>query len=99
MVEKRIYIALFGLLMLAFSCETYEDIIPSEYDEIISLKIVGEQDLTLYHTGEDGFYDFTILKGGNNPSATVEAELKVMSEMELNNYSKEVGKVYSLLPS
>ena len=99
MNKKIIYIALFGLLMLGFSCETYEDLIPGEFNKILSLKTVGEQNLTLYETGEDGKYAFTILKGGNNPTASAQAEIKVMSQMELEIYSQSIGKSYELVPS
>lgn len=99
MNKKIIYIALFGLLMLGFSCETYEDLIPEKYNKILALKTVGEQNITLYETGEDGTYGFTILKGGNNTNASAQAEIKIMNEMELEIYSQEVGKKYNLLPS
>lgn len=92
MNKKIIYIALFGLLMLGFSCETYEDLIPEKYNKILALKTVGEQNITLYETGEDGTYGFTILKGGNNTNASAQAEIKVMNEMELEIYSQEVEK-------
>ena len=85
--------------MLGFSCETYEDLIPEKYNKILALKTVGEQNITLYETGEDGTYGFTILKGGNNTNASAQAEIKVMNEMELEIYSQEVGKKYNLLPS
>lgn len=99
MNKKILYIALLGLLMLGFSCETYEDLIPEEYNKILALKTVGEQNITLYETGENGTYEFTILKGGNNTNASAQAEIKVMNEMELDIYSQEVGKAYNLLPS
>lgn len=99
MNKNIIYLALFGFIMLFFSCETYEDLIPEEFDKIISLKTVGEQGLTLYETGEDGNYTFSILKGGNIPSATAQGEIKIMSEMELEIYSQLIGKSYELLPS
>ena len=85
--------------MLGFSCETYEDLIPEKYNKILALKTVGEQNITLYETGEDGTYGFTILKGGNNTNASAQAEIKIMNEMELEIYSQEVGKKYNLLPS
>lgn len=99
MNKIKTYIALFGLLILGYSCETYEDLIPGEYDKILSLKNVGEQNITLYETGEDGKYELTVLKGGNNPTASAQAEIKIMSDMELEIYSQTVGKQYNLIPS
>ena len=61
--------AFFSCLMcgiLTFSsCETYDDLVPSEYHHILNLKQYGMQRLSLYTTGEDAVYKFTVMKGGS----------------------------------
>lgn len=99
MNNKLIYIFLLGIIVMFGSCENYDDIIPSYYDKILSLKEVGEKNLTLYETGEDGFYTLTVMKGGNNPNATANVQLRVMNEVELEVHSQLIGKSYTLLPS
>lgn len=99
MNNKYLYVILLGILFLGYSCEGYDDLIPSEYDKILSLTVVGEQTLTLYETGEDGNYPISVMKGGNKPNATAEAKIKVMDEVELEIHSQVVGKSYTLLPS
>lgn len=99
MNKKILYIACFALTLMGTSCENYDNLIPSEYDKILSLKESGEQALTLYNTGEDGEYIFTIMKGGNDPHAISSVDISIMDEVELASYSELVGKQYSLLPS
>ena len=83
MNNKLIYIFLLVIIVMFGSCENYDDIIPSYYDKILSLKEVGEKNLTLYETGEDGFYTLTVMKGGNNHNARANVQLRVMNEVEL----------------
>ena len=100
MNRKILYSILLGsLLLLGTSCLNYDDLIPENYNKILLLKETGVKDITLYNTGEDGNYEFTILKAGNNPMATAQAEVKVLSEAELALHSQSVGADYKLLPS
>lgn len=98
MKKKIIYIATLLVALVGSSCEKYDNLIPGEYDKILSLKEVGEQELTLYKTGEDGKYTLTVMKGGNNPAATSEVNVTIMDEVELAAHSGIVGKSYTLLP-
>lgn len=97
MNKKIIYSLLSGLLLLAYGCESYDDFIPAKFDTILALKETGEKDIRLYSTGEDGEYTFTVLKGGVKDAAA-QAEIQVMSEVELSLYSQLVGRTYTLLP-
>ena len=99
MKKKFIYTITVGLLLIAYSCENYDGLVPAEFEKILSIKDVGEHNLTLYNTGEDGEYTMTILKGGYASNISALAELSVMSEAELAAYSTTIGKAYSLLPS
>ncbi|CEN36637.1 BT_3987 domain-containing protein [Capnocytophaga cynodegmi] len=100
-MNKYIYISLLfvlGLITL-FSCEKrYDDLIPSQYDTILVFQEEGEQNITLYSTGEDGEYDVTILKSGNMPNASAQVKLKAMDATELEFYSQSIGRNYIALP-
>lgn len=99
MNNKLKHIALLLFVVMFASCENYDDIIPSNFDKILSFKEVGERNITLYETGEDGSYTVTVMKGGNNPEATANVQIRVMNEVELEVHSQLVGKSYTLLPS
>lgn len=99
MKKKILHIIICSFLLLGYSCENYDELIPKEYEKILSMKEVGEQNLILYTTGEDGAFEVTIMKGGKTPEIKAEAEVGVMNEDELADYSKLVGKEYKLLPS
>lgn len=98
MNKKIIYSFLSTLLLLAYGCESYDDFIPADFNTILALKEVGEKNISLYTTGEDGEYSFTILKGGVK-DAPAQAEIHVMTEAELTLYSQLVGRTYTLLPA
>lgn len=87
------------LIILAYSCESYDDFIPSQFDKILSIKDYGDKKINLYNIGEDGKYTLTIMKGGNQPNKTAQAEIKVMSEAELEIFSQMEGRSYKLIPS
>ena len=99
MKKKILHIIICSFLLLGYSCENYDELIPKEYEKILSMKEVGEQNLILYTTGEDGAFEVTVMKGGKTPELKAEAEVGVMNEAELADYSKLVGKEYKLLPS
>ena len=99
MNKKILYILLTGLMILGYSCENYDDLIPAEYDNILSLKEYGEQNITLYETGEDTMHPLVVMKGGNNPKLTSEVAIRVMNNVELGVHSDLVGKSYTLIPS
>ena len=71
MNKKIIYTMLISsMLILLNSCLNYDDLIPASYDKILLLKEPGVKDITLYSTGEDGNYEFIVLKAGNKLSAS-----------------------------
>ena len=79
MKKKILHIIICSFLLLGYSCENYDELIPKEYEKILSMKEVGEQNLILYTTGEDGAFEVTIMKGGKTPEIKAEAEVAVMN--------------------
>ncbi|MFJ1329182.1 BT_3987 domain-containing protein [Capnocytophaga canimorsus] len=95
------YLLWFAFVAVAFvACNTpnYGELVPSNYNTVLLLKQTGEQEVTLYDTGEDGSYDVTIFKSGKLEQSTANASVRVLDEAELAEYSARVGKTYTGLP-
>ena len=88
---------MYGMLALS-SCETYDELVPSEYHHILNLKQYGMQHLSLYTTGEDAVYKFTVMKGGSEVGNAATAKIEVMAEEEFNTYAKDNNVAESYLP-
>ncbi|AFL98477.1 BT_3987 domain-containing protein [Ornithobacterium rhinotracheale] len=103
MTNKKLIPLLFGGLLATAgiqSCEEkYDDLIPEEFNTVLLFKDSGETPLTLYDIGENGNYEFTIMKSGYKPESTTNAEIRALSSEELAEYSKVTGKTYLSLPS
>lgn len=99
-MKKYIPFLISILLLINTSCMQYDDLYLEEYHKILSIKTDNPiQDVTLYSTGEDAQYSFTVLKGGTNPELPSEASLSVLTEQELEAYNKDNNLSFSLLPS
>lgn len=82
-----------------------ENQIPKQYNKILYLQTTGKQELTLYNTGEANTFSYTIVKSGSEPTLTATADLKVLTQKELDerygelegvNYKLLTGDAYSL---
>lgn len=94
-MKKYLFISF--LCVLAYinsSCDEYDDTYPKEYRKILSLKQTGEENMFLYNTGQDAFFDITIMKSGYDPSLEAHAKLSVLSNEALKEYNEN----YTLLP-
>lgn len=99
MKKQLIYTILSIFLILGLGgCDKYKDLIPSEYDSVIYLKQSGKEELTLYKTGEDSKYEFSIVKGGAKPEKIANARIAVMDDATLQGYSDLEGINYVKLP-
>ena len=97
-MKKVIFI--FGictLSMLQTGCDNYEDLIPQEYNTILSLKQSGEQEILL-NTTRDTVFNITVMKTGSMPDNEAHAEILPMSENHFKQYSESSGKDYRRLP-
>lgn len=75
---------------------------PEDYASVVHFKGVEDEpetEMKILLTGEDVVYEIELGKGGNNPKAEANVELKVMTEEELKTYNEEWNTNYSLLPS
>lgn len=91
-------VALGGLSALQTACDNYDDLVPQEYNCILSLQKYGEQDIILYRTGNNTDYEITTLKTGNVPTSVATAVVKAMTEAEFADYQQITGKDYKYLP-
>lgn len=100
MKNRILYLALMVSALSLSSCESFDDVTPpAEYNKILSMKVHGEQNITLYQTGEDTEYPITVIKSGADPQATANASVEVMTENEFREYLENTGMNYKMLPS
>lgn len=91
-------VGLGGLSVLQTACDNYDDLIPQQYNCILSLQQYGEQELVLYRTGEDTKFEITTLKSGNVPTASASAAIEIMNLAQFEAYCTSTGKNYKRLP-
>lgn len=101
-MKRTTTIGLAGCLMLLAACndERYdlENLVPQEYHKILYINESGKQDVTLYETGENNIYTFSIYKGGSDPSLEASATVDVLTQQQVDeNYSMVEAKTYRCL--
>lgn len=103
-MKKTRYLSLLAICLLFLgSCNVsdydIEKQIPEYYHKILYLQTTGKQELTLYDTGENNTFSYTVIKTGSDPTLSAVADMKVLTQEELdNNYSQLEGVNYRLLP-
>lgn len=101
-MKKVIKLAL-ALPFLLSACNDKTDIqewFPSEYHKILYILESGEQEVTLYNTGEDNVYTFTVCKAGSNPALEAQLHIDVMSQSDVDTkYSDNEGVSYKVIPA
>lgn len=98
---KYIISLCWGVLLLGTtSCldDGKEDFL-DEYNTRLYFINSGEQDVTLYKTGEDAVYSVPLYKGGYDDKATANVNVAVMDQAQLAVYNTENVTNYTLLPS
>lgn len=97
---KKLFLILVmcGFLSGVSSCESFEDIVPHEYDTILSLQNAGLQDVTLYRTGSPTDYKVTIMKSGYNTELPANVKFSLMNTVEFEQYLNQAGVDYKMLP-
>lgn len=91
-----------GCLVSLGACDNseydLENQIPEQYNKILYLQKTGKQDLTLYDTGEKNVFSYTVIKTGSDPTLTATADVKVLTQEELDKqYGELEGVNYKLL--
>lgn len=99
MNKLNIFACLMGGMLALSSCEKYDDLVPSEYHNVLNIKHHGLQKVTLYTTGDDPTWSFTVMKGGSEANYQSQATIEVMSEAEFDEYCANNNVLAKLLPS
>lgn len=103
-MKKLVYTAVFSLSLvpLLSGCaeDDIQDMFPAEYHKILYILESGEQNVTLYNTGEATDYTFTVCKAGSDPSLSAQVSIETMSQDEVDEmYSINEGIPYQIIPS
>lgn len=88
-----------GLIVISTACndgDTNFEI--DEYTSVVYLKNNGATEVEFYNVNEDVKFITSINKGGTNNNATGGVELAVFSDKEMEEYNKETGSMYKILP-
>lgn len=101
-MKIRNTLLLAGGLFLLGACDDskYEldSLVPEQYHKILYIKDSGKKLVTLYDTGEDYKYSFSVTKMGSDPSLTANAEVRVLTQEELDiKYSAPEAINYKLI--
>ena len=99
MKNKLLIFGLCGMLFSQTACDNYDDLIPQEYNTILSMKQAGEKDIILYKTGENTIYEIVTQKNGAKPTNTATADVEVMNAVDFAEYLAKTGKSYKMLPA
>ena len=77
-----------------------QDYFPAEYHKILYILESGEQNVTLYNTGELTDYTFSVCKAGSDPSLSANVDIEVMSQSDVDDmYTFNEGVPYQIIPS
>lgn len=102
-MKKIVYLSMLaGYFVFLGACDSseydLENQIPKQYNKILYLQTTGKQNLTLYDTGENNTFSYAIIKSGSEPTLTATADVKVLTQEELDErFSQLEGVNYKLL--
>ena len=95
-IKTGLSAALFALALTA--CESEYDLqtfIPDEYHSVVNVQDESDRKLRIFDTGLEKSFEFTVLRGGSDPSLPIEAQIVPMTQEELAS----VDARYVLLPA
>ena len=80
----KLIMAAVPFLMLSSCEENMEDLFPSEYQKVLSIKNSGQSSLVMASASESYVVDIIVLKGGGNPSSDSEMSFRLMTDDEVS---------------
>lgn len=93
------YLLLAACAVLFGACEDHRDDHMEEFQTMVYFRNGGEQSLTLFRTGEDGFYKIPVCKSGRDLDGTATAVVIPFDEAQMMMYNIQNETEYSLIPS
>lgn len=98
-LTKNIGLWVAALATLLTACDDSEydlqTLVPDRYHAVVNVQDDSDRTLRIYDTGLAKTYEFTVLRGGSDPSIAIEAEVVPMTQKELS----EIDTDYVLLPA
>lgn len=105
-MKNRLYYILLAIIgmttLFVTSCkdenDDYQELVPPEYDKILSIKDIGVQTVELSVDDITTVYQLSILKGGIDIDQPASGKLKVLTQQELDeDYNGKTGANYKIL--
>jgi len=85
--------------MLSVSCTDHRDDYMEDFQTMVYFRNGGEQELTLYQTGENGFYAVPVCKAGRDLEGTAKAIVMPFDEAQMAMYNVKYETEYTLIPA
>ena len=95
---KYLILAAAAVLALA-ACADHRSDYMEEFQTMVYFRNGGEQNITLFRTGENGFYKIPVCKSGRNLKGTTSATVMPFDEAQMIIYNTQTGSNFSLIPS
>lgn len=71
----------------------------SAYEKVLYLNSYGEKNIDLYKVSETTEISISVIKTGNNPQATATAEVRILTQSELDYFNSQSGTNYAIMPT
>lgn len=88
-----------GAAALMSACADHRDDHLEEFQTMVYFRNGGEQSLTLYRTGEDGFYRIPVCKSGRDLNGKATAVVMPFDEAQMTMYNVQYETDYTLIPN
>jgi len=86
-------------LLAAAACADHRSDYMEEFQTMVYFRNGGEQELSLFRTGEDGLYQIPICKSGRNLNGEISAVLIPFDEAQISMYNITYETDYKLVPA
>ncbi len=93
------YLLLAGAAVLFTACEDHREDHLEDYQTMVYFRNGGEQSLTLFRTGEDGFYRIPVCKSGVDLKGKADAVVIPFDEAQMAMYNITYETDYTLIPA
>ena len=94
-----IFLLLTGAAALLGACTDHREDNLEEFQTMVYFRNGGEQSLTLYRTGVDGFYKVPVCKSGHNVNGKATAIVMPFDEAQMAMYNIQNETSYTLIPA
>ncbi len=86
-------------LFAAAACEDHRSDNMEEFQTMVYFRNGGEQNLTLFRTGEDGFYRIPVCKSGRNLDGKASAVVIPFDQAQMSMYNTSKETNFTLIPA